>query len=206
MSESSPGYAYSDDRVKVIALSVGPYDNNVYLVACARTDRAVIVDAAADGDRILAAAAGLTVEAILTTHGHQDHIQAIDRVQEELGIPWLLHPDDFGIAGRRPDRPLADGDEIVVGEIALHTIHTPGHTPGSVSFVIEPVLLSGDTLFPGGPGATRWEYSSFGSIMDSISERLLVLPEPTLVYPGHGRSTTIGEERPHLDEWRNRGW
>ena len=93
-----------------------------------------------------------------------------------------------------------------MGTINVHVIHTPGHTPGSVSFVVEPMLFSGDTLFPGGPGATRWPYSSFGQIMDSIEKRLMEYPDPTVVYPGHGAETTIGEERPHLEEWRTRGW
>jgi glyoxylase-like metal-dependent hydrolase (beta-lactamase superfamily II) len=135
-----------------------------------------------------------------------DHIQALDQVKEELGVPWYLHRADTGIAGRSPDEPLEHDDELVVGEIALHAVHTPGHTPGSVSFVLEPVLFSGDTLFPGGPGATRWEYSSFGQIMDSIETRLMALPDPTLVLPGHGASTTIGVERPELETWRDRGW
>jgi glyoxylase-like metal-dependent hydrolase (beta-lactamase superfamily II) len=199
-------WVHVDGRVKVAKLAVGEWDNNVYVVACARTRRAVIVDAAAEPDRILSLVEGLEVERILTTHGHQDHIQALDTVIEALSVPWHLHPADTAIAGRRADEPLSHGDEIVVGEIALHAVHTPGHTPGSMSFVVEPVLFSGDTLFPGGPGATRWEYSSFGQIMDSVEQRLMCYPDLTVVHPGHGASTTLGAERPSLGEWRARGW
>jgi glyoxylase-like metal-dependent hydrolase (beta-lactamase superfamily II) len=199
-------WVHEDDTLRVAKFSVGDYDNNVYIVVSRATDEAVIVDAAAEPDRILAAAAGLDVRAILTTHGHFDHLQALDPVKEALGVAWHLHPADIDIAGRPPDEVLSDGQEYVVGDVALHVVHTPGHTPGSVSFVVEPIIFSGDTLFPGGPGATRWDYSSFGQVMDSIEQRLMVHPDPTIVHPGHGGSTTLGDERPHLAEWRTRGW
>jgi len=192
--------------IRIRKMNVGDYDNCSYVVACADTSKAVIVDAAAEADTILAACAGLDVQSILTTHGHWDHIQVLDEVKDALGIPWLLHLDDVEIAGRTPDEPLADGQQITVGSFALHVIHTPGHTPGSVSFVLETAVFSGDTLFPGGPGATRWDYSSFGQIMDSVEQRLLTLPDPTVVLPGHGTSTTVGAERPHAPEWRAGGW
>lgn len=187
-------------------IAVGPYDNNVYVVGCPVTKKGLIIDAAAEPERILEVCRGLEILEILTTHGHRDHLGAVDAVAGELGVPWRMHPADVEIAGRRPDGPIGDGEEIVIGEVALHALHTPGHTPGSVSFVVEPFLFSGDTLFPGGPGATRWEYSSFGRIMDSLEKRLFALPDPTVVYPGHGAATTIGAERPHLGEWRARGW
>lgn len=187
-------------------LAVGPYDNRVYVLSCRETKKAVVIDAADEPDRIIAACIGLDVQAILTTHGHSDHIQAVDGLKAELAVPFLLHPADREIAGRTFDGPLSDGQEFAVGTINVHVIHTPGHTPGSVSFVVEPTMFSGDTLFPGGPGATRWPYSSFGQIMDSIEKRLMAYPDPTVVYPGHGAETTIGKERPHLEEWRARGW
>lgn len=186
--------------------SVGPFDNNVYVVGSPATGEAVIVDAAAEPEKIVAACQGLAPRMVLTTHGHHDHLGALDAVQEAFDVPFLLHPADVTIAGRQPDDILEDGQEIVVGQVALHVVHTPGHTPGSVCFVVEPFLLSGDTLFPGGPGATQWDYSNFGQIMDSLEQRLFTLADPTLVYPGHGEPTTIGTERPHLGEWRERGW
>jgi len=199
-------WMYEDERIRVRKMNVGEYDNCAYVVACVATSHAVIVDAATEAETILGACAGLAVESIFTTHGHQDHIQALDEVKDALGIPWRMHTADIGIAGREPDEPIDHGQEFVVGEVALHAVHTPGHTPGSVSFVLEPVVFSGDTLFPGGPGATRWDYSSFGQIMDSVEQRLFTLPEPTIVYPGHGSQTTIGAEKPHAAEWRARGW
>ena len=173
-----------------------------------------MIDAAAEAPRILETCEGLAVQSVLTTHGHHDHLGALDDVTQALQIPWLLHPADIDIAGRTPDEPLRDGESIELGDVALHVVHTPGHTPGSVSFVFEPaeegdvyVLFSGDTLFPGGPGATRWDYSDFGQIMDSLEKKLFPrLPDDTVVHPGHGPSTTIGTERPHLGEWRARGW
>lgn len=190
--------------VRITKLSVGPSDNNVYVVASAGA--AVVVDAAAEPERILAACDGLTVLAVLVTHGHLDHIGALDDVTRTLDVPWRMHPADVDIAGRSPDLTFADGDEIPVGDVRIRVFHTPGHTPGSVSFRVEPVVFTGDTLFPGGPGATRWEYSSFGDILASIEARLLPLPDATVVHPGHGADTTIGAERPHLGEWRARGW
>lgn len=191
---------------RIVKLAVGEYDNNVYVVSCETTKKAVIIDAAAEADRILAETEGYDVGAILTTHGHFDHLQAVDPVKQALGIPFRMHPADLEIAGRSPDLPLTDEQEIEVGSLNLHVVHTPGHTPGSVCFVVEPWLMSGDTLFPGGPGATRWEYSDFGQIMDSLEQRLFTLPDPTVVFPGHGADTTIGEERPELGAWRARGW
>ena len=195
-----------DPAFELSVLAVGPYDNRVYILSCPETKKAVVVDAADEADRIVAACQGLEVVAILTTHGHFDHIQAVDGVKAALQVPFLLHPADREVASRSFDGPLVDGQEFELGTINIHVIHTPGHTPGSVSFVVESLMFSGDTLFPGGPGATRWEYSSFGQIMDSIEQKLMAYPDPTVVYPGHGADTTIGRERPHLEEWRSRGW
>lgn len=199
-------WTYADERIRVAKLNVGDYDNCAYVVACAATDRGIVIDAAAEASVILAACEGLTMDSIVNTHGHWDHLQVLDEVKAALDVPWRMHPADADIAERQPDAPLAHGQEIIVGEIALHALHTPGHTPGSMSFVLEPIVFSGDTLFPGGPGATRWDYSSFGQIMDSIESHLFTLPEPTLVYPGHGTETTIAAEKPHASEWRSRGW
>jgi glyoxylase-like metal-dependent hydrolase (beta-lactamase superfamily II) len=199
-------WEHETEQVRVARISVGEWDNNVYVVACPRSGEAVIIDAADEAERILSLVDGLEVRMILTTHGHLDHIGAVDEVTAALGIPWRMHLDDVAIAERVPDEPISHGDEIAVGSVVIHAVHTPGHTPGSVSLVVEPFAFSGDTLFPGGPGATRWDYSSFGQIMDSVENRLMRLPNPTIVYPGHGARTTIGDERPHLAEWRARGW
>lgn len=197
---------HEDERMSVTKLNVGPYDNCVYVVGCRATGKGVIIDAAAEPDLILSAAADIEVLRVVETHGHHDHIGALDPVIEALGVPWAMHPADVEIAGRRPDEDLYDGQEIAVGDLLLHVLSTPGHTPGSVTFVLEPVAFTGDTLFPGGPGATRWEYSSFGQIMDSIERRIMRLPDSTVVFPGHGESTTLEAERAGVSHWRDRGW
>lgn len=199
-------WIYDSETLRVAKLAVGEFDNNAYVLASPATHEALIIDAANEANRILAAAEGFEVQRILTTHGHFDHIMALDPVKDALGAPWSMHRADIDIAERRPDDFLEHGDEVVVGDFAVHVLHTPGHTPGSVSFVVEPLIFSGDTLFPGGPGATRWEYSSFGQIMDSIEKHLMTHPDPTVVHPGHGASTSLGAERPHVEEWRSRGW
>lgn len=202
----APFVIVDDPHRYVMRLALGPYDNRVYLVGDPETRDMVIIDAATDARTILEAADGWTVSAIITTHGHQDHVGAVEEVKEVLDIPFRMHPADTEIAEMTPDVPLTDGDEITVGRLMLRTEHTPGHTPGSCCFVMPPQLFSGDTLFPGGPGATRWDYSSFPQIMGSLDRRLFVLPDETMVFPGHGEGTTIGVERPHIEEWRTRGW
>lgn len=197
---------FETDAVRIDKLNVGSMDNCAYVVKCLATGAGVIVDAAADAPTILDACRDLTIERILTTHGHWDHIDALDAVKDDLGVPWAMHPSDIEIAGRTPDEALSDRQEIAVGELQIHVASTPGHTPGSVSFILESVAFTGDTLFPGGPGATHWEYSSFGQIMDSIETRLMPLADTTLVYPGHGAHSSIGQERPSLGKWRERGW
>ena len=194
------------DAARIQKMNLGPYDNCVYVVECRATGKGVIIDAAAEADIILEAATGIDITLVLETHGHADHIGALDPVTRALGVGWAMHLDDVAIAGRRPDHRLDHGQEIAVGELLLHVAHTPGHTPGSVTFVLEPVAFTGDTLFPGGPGATRWDYSSFGQIMDSIENHIMPLPDTTVVFPGHGAETTIGAERPHVGTWRERGW
>ncbi len=189
----------------VRALVAGPLDNNVYLATCPATGRAVLIDPAAGASRILEAAAGLQVEAILLTHGHHDHLGAARTVARVLGVPVRLHPADAALAGLPGPRPLADGEQIACGALALEVLHTPGHTPGSVCFLAGATLFSGDTLFPGGPGATSGR-ALFHQVMASLRRRLFVLPDTTTVLPGHGPATTIGAERPHLDEWEQRGW
>jgi glyoxylase-like metal-dependent hydrolase (beta-lactamase superfamily II) len=197
---------HETEHARIQKLNLGPFDNCVYIVECVSTGAGIIIDAAAEADVILAAAEGVEISRVVETHGHHDHIGALDPVTEALGIPWAMHPADIEIAGRPPDEELTDGQEIAVGDLMIHTVSTPGHTPGSVTFVLEPVAFTGDTLFPGGPGATRWEYSSFGQIMDSIERRIMPLPDDTLVFPGHGAETTVGSERPDLERWRRRGW
>ena len=203
-------WTFDNGTILTKAALVGEYDNNAFVVACAHTGKGVIIDAAAEPDRVLELTDGVEVEALLTTHGHFDHLRAVAPVVEALGIPFLLHPADYELAARTTSvtpTALADGEVIPLGETSLLTMHTPGHTPGSVSFLSPGVLFSGDTLFPGGPGATQYEGGDFDTIIRSIKERLFVLDDGTEVYPGHGpKATTIGKERPELPEWIARGW
>lgn len=183
----------------------GPLDNNVLLVTDRSTMEAVIVDAADDPDAILSMTQGVVVRAIYTSHGHWDHHQAAGRVSDALGgIPVMIHPADAAMIDR-VTTPLALGPHAV-GSVPFTVAHTPGHTPGSVSLLFDGAVVTGDTLFPGGPGATRFDHSSFDQIIESIRTELFTLADATVVIPGHGASTTIGAERPHLRDWVARGW
>jgi len=197
---------FEDADVRVDKLVVGPFENNVFIVRSKRTGEAVLVDAANEHELLLDVARATGVRRVLTTHGHWDHIQAVTAVRD-AGI-------DVGIAAADAamlpayDFVIPDDEVYGVGDLRLRSIHTPGHTPGSTSFLLEgkPLLFTGDTLFPGGPGNTATKGASFGEIIRSIDRRLFTLPADLLVLPGHGLDTTLGEERPHLDEWVTRGW
>jgi glyoxylase-like metal-dependent hydrolase (beta-lactamase superfamily II) len=198
---------YEDSQVEITRLVVGPVANNVFVVRCRETGEAALLDAANEHDKLLELCRRLDVRQVLETHGHWDHIQAVPQVREAGYMVGVTAEDAAMLPSY--DFLLEDESVIPVGRLRLHTILTPGHTPGSMCFKIEgsPVLFSGDTLFPGGPGATKWEYSDFATIIRSIDDRLFAtLPPETLVLPGHGLDTTIGTERPHLQEWIDRGW
>lgn len=201
-----PTLHYKDGRVEVHKVVVGPVDNNVFVVRCKRTGDAVLLDAANEHERLLELCQRLGVRTVLETHGHWDHIQAIPQLRD-AGYRVHVTPGDAEMLDAY-DELLEDDDVIEVGDLRLHTILTPGHTPGSICFRLEgsPLLFSGDTLFPGGPGATKFPGGDFDTIIESIDRRLFTLPPETLVLPGHGADTTIGTERPHLDEWIGRGW
>jgi glyoxylase-like metal-dependent hydrolase (beta-lactamase superfamily II) len=185
-------------------------DNNVWLVG---DDREVlVVDAAHDATAIAAAVGDRRVVAIVCTHAHNDHVNAAIDLARATGGEIYLHPDDevlwkLAHPGMVPDRPLADADTFTVAGTQLRVLHTPGHAPGAVCLYAPELgaLFSGDTLFAGGPGATGRSHSDFGTIIDSIRDRLLGLPADTVVHTGHGDTTTIGDEAPHLDEWIARG-
>ncbi len=198
---------FEDSQAEIHKVVVGPMDNNVYVLRCKQTGEAVLLDAANEHEKLLEMCKRLNVQRVLETHGHWDHIQAVPAVRDagyDVGITAadadMLPSYDF---------VLEDGSVLEVGRLRLHTILTPGHTPGSMCFRLEgsPVLFSGDTLFPGGPGATKFPGGDFSTIIRSIEDRLFAqLPGDTIVLPGHGDQTTIGDESPHLQEWIDRGW
>lgn len=197
---------YEDSQVGITRVVVGPLDNNVFVARCHMTGEAVLVDAADEPHLLLELCRRLGVGRVLTTHGHRDHIQAVPALRR-AGYPVGVAAAD---APRLPgyDFVLDDGAVVEVGRLRVAVLATPGHSPGSICLRIEgsPVLLSGDTLFPGGPGRTRGNGGDFVAIIRSIDERLFTLPDDTVVMPGHGADTTIGTERPHLGEWIDRGW
>ena len=191
---------------------LGPanHENNVWIVG--DETEVVVIDPAHDADAVMRAVGGRRVVAVLATHGHWDHVRAAPRFAELSGVtPHLVPEDDFlwrQCNGGARYLPLPDGTEFTVAGRPLVALRTPGHTPGSTSFWLDALktVFTGDTLFEGGPGATRWEYSDFDRIIASITGRLFPLGDEVTVNTGHGPSTSIGQEAPHLQEWIDRGW
>lgn len=199
---------YFDHNLDVHRVVVGPYANNVFVIRCKHTGDAVLIDAANEHERLLDLCQALGVRRVLETHGHHDHIQAVPAMRE-AGYEVAVAPDDAKmLKDVGYDVFINDEDVIEVGRLRLDVIHNPGHTPGSISFKVQnaPLLFTGDTLFPGGPGATHFPGGSFDTIIQSIDSRLFTFPGNTVVLPGHGVDTTISTERPHLQEWVDRGW
>ena len=197
---------YEDATAEIHKVVVGPVDNNVFVVRCKRTGDAVLLDAANEHERLLELCQRLGVRTVLETHGHWDHIQAVPAVRD-AGYEVGVTAEDAEML-EAYDYLLEDESVIEVGDLRLHTILTPGHTPGLD--LLPPRECAGPVQrrhpLPGGPGATGYPGGDFDKIIESIDRRLFILPPDTLVLPGHGDDTTIGRERPHLDEWIERGW
>ncbi|MCH9730383.1 MAG: MBL fold metallo-hydrolase [Actinomycetia bacterium] len=199
----------------ILKVSVGPMDNNAYLVTCSRTGETLLIDAANDPEILLELIARYApkLSLIVTSHQHQDHWMALSEVAASTGAPTAAHPLDAGPLPVTPDRLLSDGDTVNVGELSFDVIHLRGHTPGSVALAMsgpaagdEVQLFTGDCLFPGGPGRTT-NPDEFKSLIDDLETKVFArYPDGTAIYPGHGDDTTLGVERPHLAEWRERGW
>lgn len=197
----------------VVKLAVGPMDNNAYLLRDPATDEGLLIDAANEPDRLreLVVFEGEPVSAILTTHRHADHWQALAETVDYAGAAVYAGDPDADELPVAVDERLQDGDEITVGDVSLSIIGLRGHTPGSVAVRYQDPegvahLFTGDSLFPGGVGRT-WSAADFDSLYADVVARVFeVLPDDTWFYPGHGKDSTLGAERPHLGEWRARGW
>ena len=198
---------YQDAACEVHKTVVGPFENNVYVIRCRQSGQAILIDAADEHEHLLELSRRLGVTSVVETHGHFDHIQAVPAFRE-AGLEVAIAPEDAAMLASY-DLTLDDDVAIRVGQLEIRTIANPGHTPGSMSFAVigTPLLFSGDTLFPGGPGTTKLEGGDFPTIIRSIDERLFgAFEDDTIVLPGHGAATTIGTERPSLEEWVARGW
>lgn len=199
----------------IVKASVGPWDNNAYLITCGNTGQTLLLDAANDPEILidLVRQCAPRVSLIVTSHQHYDHWQALAALAEATGAPTAAHALDADPLPVAPERILADGDTIEVGDLTFDVIHLSGHTPGSVALAVNGAatggvtqLFTGDCLFPGGVGKTTAP-AEFESLLDGVKTKLFDrFGDDTVVYPGHGDDTTLGAERPHLDEWRQRGW
>lgn len=176
-------------------LEVGTFENNCYILTCPGSQEVVIIDPASEGNKILKEIEGKIVKYILITHGHHDHIGALRQVKQATKAPVGIHPMDARSLPFPPDLELKDGDIISFGNCSLKVLHTPGHTAGSVCLLVGQNLLSGDTIFPNGPGNTDLPGGNYKQIIKSIREKIFTLPEHTIIYPGHGLETTVGREK-----------
>jgi hydroxyacylglutathione hydrolase len=183
-----------DSIVRITRLELAPFGTNAYIVVCQATGDSILVDAPGEVDKILSQLAGTKPKYIVITHSHIDHIGALGELRARLKIPVSIHPKDAVRLPSRPDIELNDGDTIEIGKLKLKVLHTPGHTPGSLCLLVGKYLISGDTIFPGGPGKTGTP-ADFKQILKSIETKLFVLPDDTEVYPGHGEATVLGKEK-----------
>src|SRR4051794_12932662 len=194
----------------ITKVAVGPMNNNAYLLRCRATDEQLLIDAAAEPETLLEVIGADGVGSVVTTHQHGDHWQALRAVVDATGARTYAGREDAAGIPVPTDTPVVDGDTIAFGQVRLTARHLVGHTPGSIALVYDdphghPHVFTGDCLFPGGPGRTT-RPEDFQSLMSGLEAKVFVLPDETWIYPGHGNDTTLGSERPHLGQWRERGW
>ncbi|MFC8534967.1 MBL fold metallo-hydrolase [Streptomyces sp. NPDC057249] len=193
-------------------VAVGPMDNNAYLLRCRATGEQLLIDAADEAGTLLRLIGDDSILSVVTTHRHRDHWRALGEVVAATGARTYAGRFDAEGIEVPTEVLVEDGDTVRVGEVALTARHLTGHTPGSITLLYDdphgaPHLFTGDCLFPGGVGNTRKDPEAFASLLHDVETKLFAtLPDETWVYPGHGRDTTLGDERPHLPEWRARGW
>ncbi len=195
-----------DGNLRLVKVGpLGPFDNNAYVIADTSSKEAVLIDMPADSEQALAVIRdeGYRVKAVLVTHSHGDHWMGYDAVKKAIEAPIMAHEAENAAVGNRIEAPIADGQEISVGPFFIKAIHTPGHTPGSTCFVVKNYLMSGDTLFPGGPGRTP-SPAALQQSVEAITTRLYALPDGVEVLPGHGGNTTIGESKAEFEAFKKR--
>jgi len=183
-----------DENIRIEQLQLGSFGTNAYILTCQRTGDSVLVDAPAEANKIIESLKGTNPKHILLTHNHMDHTGALQALRDKLGIPLAAHPADAGVLNPPPEIRLNDGDVVSFGDIRLEVRHTPGHTPGSLCFRTGKYLISGDTIFPGGPGKTG-SPAALRQIIKSITDQIFPLDDDTQIYPGHGDSTTVKKEK-----------
>ena len=184
----------NDDRIRIEKLELGPFGTNAYFLTCRQTSASVLVDAPGEAGKIMSQLKGTDPKYILMTHNHMDHTGALVEVKSALNVPIAAHRDDAGNLPMQPDLLLNDGDVVSCGDIQLTVLHTPGHTPGSLCFLTGNYLIAGDTLFTDGPGKTG-SPADFRQILESLTNKIFVLPEDTRIYSGHGDSTVLKKEK-----------
>ncbi len=183
-----------DNNLQIERLELGPFGTNAYIVICQKTRDSVLIDAPAEASTIIDSLKGTTPRYILVTHNHVDHIDALAELCSRLKAPLAVHASDAGNLPSPPEKLLSHGDTVSAGNLRFEILHTPGHTPGSLCFKVNHYLISGDTIFRGGPGKT-WSPANFKQIIKSITEEIFVLPDDVSIYPGHGNSTSVKRER-----------
>lgn len=203
-----PYYEHVEGGLGLLKVEVGALENNLYLLWDDGSREAYVLDGGYEPEVMAAEIERLRLrpKGILVTHGHRDHHENVGQLKELIGAPVGIAEPDLDMLSLPADFLIGDGDTFQFGNNTLRALHTPGHTPGSTCFLIGDHVFTGDTLFPGGPGNTKKDPIRFATIIESIRSRLFSLPDATIVCPGHGRDTTIGTERPQLEEWIQRGW
>jgi glyoxylase-like metal-dependent hydrolase (beta-lactamase superfamily II) len=192
-----------NETIQIDRLKLGPFDTNSYILTCPLTGDSVLVDVPAEASKILKALKETNPKYILITHNHMDHLGALTEIKSKLRIPIGAHRLDAKGLPLRPEILLEDGEEVPYGKTSLKVLYTPGHTPGSLSFLIHRYLIAGDTIFPGGPGKTR-SPADLKLIIESITSKIFVLPDDTAIYPGHGDSTLLGKEKEEFSVFSSR--